>query len=137
MSHPRPQPALPFRQLPLKRVKLPAGIDALASVFCTCGDSSAAWRAIEQELTRSCRSAGQPHGSGEWLIAAYLLCNLGLTSHGSTVRHAWLTDSGLEALKFLREHGPGWQQLVGIEFRGRQVWAVPTEGCIANLRAGK
>lgn len=83
---------------------LPAGIARVGRIFCGCCTVENTWGAVFAELER-CERAEHKGDDG---LAAAICDHCGLTDHGTSIRGAWLTDSGKESLAFLREYGIGF-----------------------------
>lgn len=107
---------------------VPEGIEILAGMFCGCGEPEKAWEWVlaylsSLESDRKCRLK-----TGADYVAAYALDHCRLTEHGSSICFPWLTDTGKEALAFLREHGPGWAEA--------GIWWINSEGTtLSNLES--
>lgn len=103
---------------------LPDSIRDISACFCGCGSPDVAWQWVLDYLARhgdedAAKRWTAAETGPEW-IAVYLMDHLDLTEHGTGIRGAWLTERGEEALAFLREHGPDWDE---------KGYFVDSEGC--------
>lgn len=89
---------------PTRPTPLPEGIARVARMFCGCCTVENTWDQILAELERCERSEYTADDD----LAAAICDHCGLTEHGTSIRGAWLTDSGQAALVFLRQHGIGF-----------------------------
>lgn len=90
---------------------LPDSIRVIAETFCGCGSPEVAWLWIMDYLDACDRQAdSRKPTNGPEMIACYLLSHLKMTEHGTSINWCWLTDRGREALKFLKEYGPEWEE---------------------------
>lgn len=103
---------------------LPESIREICECFCGCGSPEVAWQWILDYFTslesKDFINRWRPGETGPEYIAVYLMGHLDLTEHGTSVRGCWLTDKGKEALSFLREYGPEWDD---------KGWWVDSTGC--------
>lgn len=89
-------------------IPLPRGLDKLCEVFCGCATTENTWAPVIAVLERAAldKKPDPPYDDG---IADALVDWAGLTEHGTSVRYAWLTDEGREALEFFRKYGEDWK----------------------------
>lgn len=109
---------------------LPPGIESINELACGCGTPSAFWDAVQAILEHF----EQPimERDHEWVcadrfryFAVNALDSCGVIEHGSGIAGSWLTDSGKEALAFLRQYGLEWPD------RGEVVW-LDSQGVIQS-----
>jgi len=87
---------------------------------CGCGCPEQFWKAAQVVLEHfskdwSERDSGWVYASDDRYFVVNALDSVDLLEHGSGIGGSWLSDSGKEALAFLREHGPGWCEEPGWE----------------------
>lgn len=90
-------------------VLMPDGICVLAQIICQCGTPEESFRRIINELERCEKPL--PRQEKDWPydhIVACLCDHANMTSHGSSLSCAWLTDEGKICLSFLRKWGDEW-----------------------------
>jgi hypothetical protein len=79
----------------------PPGIEKLREFFCGCATEETTWLEVYRELERAERSEYAAPDK----IVMHLCHWADLTTHGSGIRGAWLTDSGKETLNWMRTSG--------------------------------
>lgn len=100
---------------------LPAPVAKLHDIMCGCGDPEAVWAWVLAYLRgMDGRVDAWKPETGPDYLAAYLLDDLGLTEHGTTIRASWLTPLGRQTLAFLEENGADWPE---------KGWWIDADGC--------
>lgn len=83
---------------------LPDSVRDLERIFCGCVTTENTWAPIIAELERLDRKEFKKDDD----LAASIVNHLKLSKHGTSIRSGWLTDTGKEALAFLRVWGHDW-----------------------------
>ena len=112
-----------------EQIIVPAGIASIHNILCGCIDREGVWKEFRSHLERNhAESKDKPtvEFTSGWYLFECVLEENGLCEHGTSIRFAWLTDKGREALAFLKCYGDGWSDRTDIEFLDdKECWLNP------------
>lgn len=103
-----------LRQIADGAILLPYSISRLNDLICGCGSPSLVWELVMEYLTRPAAADRDfpvfmdPETPGDWMLL-YAVNYARMTEHGTGIRGGWITEEGTEALEFLCQHGPDWE----------------------------
>lgn len=86
-------------------MKLPPSMKKLSYLVCGCSSQENVFGPILAELERLERKEYKEEDD----LASAVVDHFGLSEHGTSIRGAFLTPAGVEALAFLRQHGLDWK----------------------------